>query len=379
MNALPQTRQRIDEGIAQGLHPGAQVCVWWGGELLADLAIGEARPGVDMLPETMTLWLSSGKPITAVALARQVEAGKVDLTDPVAEYVPAFAAHGKGDITLRDVLTHTGGFRSVVFRYPDQTWDQAINAVCSGRLEAGWEVGTTAGYHPHSGWNILGKVLEVCTGQELGTHLREAVLLPWGMEHSWVGVPVDTYDAIAPQLAEMRDTSSSQSGGASKSADMHTQAWVTGQRPGGNAYGPAHDLARFYQALLRGGEIDGHRLLQPETIQNFTARHRRDTMDRTFRAVMDWGLGFMVKNQRHDAANAELHGHNAAPYNFGPHASDQTFGHGGNQSSVAFADPTHQLAAAVVFNAMPGETPHQQRMHAVLKALYEDLGLDHAR
>ncbi|MEO0514170.1 MAG: serine hydrolase domain-containing protein [Planctomycetota bacterium] len=372
MDALPTTEKLIRDGIDQGLHPGAQVCVWRGDECVADAALGVARPGVAMTTDTMTLWLSSCKPITAIALAKLVEADVVHLDDPVAEYLAGFEQNGKQDITLRDVLTHTGGFRSVVFRYPEQTWDQAIAAIGNARLETGWEVGVTAGYHPHSGWNILGKVLEVCSGQTLSDHLRDAVLLPLGMDDSYVGLPDAKYDAVESRLAIMWNTA----GSSPVDQQFHTRPWITGQRPGGNAYGPANQLARFTRAMLRGGELDGTPIVQPDTVDQFIQRHRRDTMDRTFRAVMDWGLGFMVNNRRHDDANAKTHGDTGTPYNFGPHASDAAFGHCGNQSSAAFADPEHDLAVVVVFNGMPGEPQHQRRMHAVLGAIYEDLRLD---
>jgi len=370
MEALPQTTRLIEAGIDQGLHPGAQVCVWQGDRCVADAALGQASASQAMRPDHLTLWLSSCKPITALAIARQMEADVLELSDPVAEFVPGFEANGKQDVTIQDVLTHTGGFRSVVFRYPEQTWGEAITAVCNARLERGWEVGQTAGYHPHSGWNILGKVLEVCSGQPLGEHLRDAVLEPWAMTRSFVEMTDAEFIANAPRLAQATDTS----GKLAKAMNVHTQPWVTGQRPGGNAWGPASDLARLYRGLLNGGKLDGVRLVQPETVQHFTARHRRDTMDRTFRAVMDWGLGFMPNNARHDAENAQTHPV-ATPYGFGPHASEQAFGHGGNQSSAAFADPLHSLAVVVVFNGMPGEPEHQRRMHDVLAAIYEDLGL----
>lgn len=378
MEALPRTTERIERGIEEGLHPGAQVCVWRGPECVADLGLGRTRPpergnpsGDEALThDRLMLWLSAGKPITAVAVAKQVEDGVIHLDDPIVEYVPEFGQRGKEGITIRHLLTHTGGFRSVVFRYPQQTWDESIEAVCAGRLETGWEPGVTAGYHPHSGWNILGKVLEVCTGQNLGTHLRQAVLEPWGMGDTWAGMPGEVFDRVAPRLCPVTNTA----GAAAKSLDAEQREWAVGQRPGGNIYGPARDLARFYRALLGGGELDGARVLEPETVADFTDRHRRDTTDRTFRAVMDWGLGFMTNNRRHDAANTDTHPV-ATPYGFGPHASDAAFGHGGNQISIGFADPEHDLAVAVVFNGQPGEPAHQKRMHAVLAAMYEDLGL----
>ena len=378
MEALPKTLDAIRRGIDAGLHPGAQVCVWRGSECLADCGIGQTRPQTNENPaadepltnDHLTLWLSAGKPITAVALAKQYEDGLIDLDDPVVEYVPEFGQRGKQDITLRHVLTHTGGFRSVVFRYPQQTWDEAVEAVCAGRLETGWDIGVTAGYHPHSGWNILGKVLEVCTGQNLSEHLRQAVLEPWGMDDTWVGIPEAVYGRVADRLSPVTNTA----GRIAQSTETETRAWAVGQRPGGNIYGPARDLARFYRVLLASGELDGVRVLEPETVALFTDRHRRDTTDRTFRAVMDWGLGFMPNNRRHDATNAATHPV-ATPYGYGPHASDAAFGHGGNQTSIGFADPEHDLAVAVVFNGQPGEPAHQKRMYDLLASLYEDLGL----
>ena len=380
--SLAQTTQIIQQGIDAGLHPGAQVCVYRDGECVADLALGstgiadDARP---LTPEDLTLWLSAGKPILVVALAQQVEAGVLCWDDPIAEWVPEFAQRGKDPVTLRHALTHTGGFRSVVFRYPQQTWEEAVAAVCHGRLEGGWEVGQTAGYHPHSSWNILGRVLEIATDQPLSQHLRRAVVEPMGLRDTWVGMPAEVLGEVADRLSGMTDTGKT----PPRPTDMHTPAWITGQRPGGNTYGPAAELARFYQSLLplhphAAADLPAPQqspILQPETVADLTRRHRRDTVDRTFRATMDWGLGFMVNNRRHDAANAAQHGEIGTPYNFGPHAGEHAFGHGGNQSSIGFADPEHGLAVAVVFNGMPGEPAHQRRMHRVLTALYRDLRL----
>jgi CubicO group peptidase (beta-lactamase class C family) len=377
MDGLPRTTRIIEQGIADGRHFGAQVCVWRGERCVADGAVGRTGPdhgdasNQELTPDHRTLWLSAGKPILAIGLATQVEDGALTWDDPVAEWVPEFAERGKDQITLRQVLTHTGGFRSVAFRYPEQSWDDAIAAVCAGRLETGWEPGVTAGYHPHSGWNILGRVLEVCTDRPLTRFLRQRVLEPWGMHRSWVGWPQAEYERGRGELAGMYDTS----GAAARDLGVSAPDWATGQRPGGNAWGPASELARFYRAVLAGGTLAGRRVVRAETLAEMTARQRRDTMDRTFRAVMDWGLGFMVNNRRHDAANAATHGDSGTPYGFGPHAGEDSVGHGGSQSSTGFADPQHGLAVAVIFNGQPGEPAHQRRMRDTLAALYEDLGL----
>ena len=88
--------------------------------------------------------------------------------------------------------------------------------------------------------------------------------------------------------------------------------------------------------------------------------------DLTFKAQIDWGLGFLLNSPRPDA---EL------PYGYGVYASPRTFGHGGAQSSGGFCDPERGLVVAYVFNGMPGEARHHERRKELVAAVYEDLGL----
>ena len=133
--------------------------------------------------------------------------------------------------------------------------------------------------------------------------------------------------------------------------------------------GPIRELGRFYETMLARGQCaaTGERVLLPQTVEAMTARHRANTPDKTFGAIIDWGLGFMI--------NSAIYGNMDAPYQYGPHASPRTFGHSGNQSSVGMADPEHGLVVAIMFNGMAGEARHQPRMRETLAAVYEDLGL----
>src|SRR2546426_6942132 len=99
--ALPRTIAAIERGIDQGLHIGAQLYVSRHGQVVADMALGEARAGVAMRTDTLMLWLSAGKPITAVAVAQQRERGRLDWDDAVARHIPEFAAGGEEAITIR--------------------------------------------------------------------------------------------------------------------------------------------------------------------------------------------------------------------------------------------------------------------------------------
>lgn len=125
--------------------------------------------------------------------------------------------------------------------------------------------------------------------------------------------------------------------------------------PAGNGRGPAKELAALYASLLPGAPGP---LLQAETVQQITAVAREGIYDELQGVDTPWSLGFAV--------NCILSGR---------HASPKAFGHGGSQSSWAFADPEHGLAVCCLCNGKPGPDLHYKRVGAVSTAVYEDLGL----
>src|SRR5215208_2026172 len=156
---LTRTQATLEAGIEQGLHLGAQVYASIDGAVVGDIAIGEARPGVPMTPDTLTLWLSSTKPIAAVAIMQLVERGKLSLDDIVAFHIPEFAQGGKQDITIRHLLTHTAGFRWVDVGGVETPWEEIIAHICAAKLEPDWPLGLRAGYHPMTSWFILAELI----------------------------------------------------------------------------------------------------------------------------------------------------------------------------------------------------------------------------
>jgi len=361
-----KTQTQLQQGIDQGLHLGAQVYVAQQGEPAADFALGETEPGRAMERDTLMCWLSASKPITAIAIAQLFEAGHLNLDDPVATHIPEFAAHGKAGITLRHVLTHTGGFRKLRFRYPDDGWAGIIEKICDAEPEHA--PGEKASYHPHTGWFILGEIVQRLSEEPLSDYLRHHIFVPLGMDDCWLGMREQAYDIYAAQdrLGALMDTSRDEP----RPHGFYHRDYLMIPRPGGNGFGPMRQLGRFYETLLNGGQLDGPRIVDSETIELFTAPHRAGMFDHTFQHTIDWGLGFILDSKHHArASDANI------PYGYGPHASPRAFGHSGWQSTAAFADPEHDLVIALLCNGTPGEKPHYQRMHAILGAIYEDLGL----
>lgn len=364
---LPRTVDVIEQGISKRLHTGVQIYVSRGGKAIADFAIGEARPEQPMTSGTIMLWLSAGKPVTAVAVALLWERGRLQLDDRIVEHIPEFVQNGKGAVTIRHLLTHTGGFRHVETGWPRRPWDEIIARICDASLEAGWIPGERAGYHVASSWFILGELIRRIDGRPFSAFVREEIFEPLGMRDSWNGMPAERFREYGDRIGFMhyRDR------GELKLHPWHTELRCCAASPGGNTRGPIRELGRFYESLLFGTPADGTGVLNTETVAEFTRRHRVDIYDETFQHVVDFGLGFIIDSKHHGAETV--------PYGYGKYCSPATFGHGGAQSSIGFADPDRGLVVAVVANGMAGEGRHNRRSRAINEAIYVDLGLDCSR
>lgn len=361
--SLPRTAAVLAEWTASGHQIGAQVYVSRDLAPVADFAVGEARPGVPMRPDTLMLWLSASKPFAAVALARLREQGRLDFDDPVAAFIPEFAANGKERVTLAHVLTHTAGLRFVETGWPEAPWDAIIATLCAAPVEAGWTVGEKAGYSPFASWFVLGEVVRRVDGRAYADYVRDEIFLPLGMADSWMAMPPAIYRAYGDRLGVMMNTAKR----PPEPSGQDTELAAAACRPSGGGRGPARELGRFYEMMLAEGGVPGtvNRILSPESVALLTRPHRVGMFDHTFRHTMDWGLGFIVNSARY--------GPDTVPYGYGPRAGPRTFGHGGAQSTCAFADPDRRLVVTIVFNGQPGEPAHHRRLRATLAAVEEDL------
>ena len=352
----------LESGLRDGRHIGAQLYVSLNGEVLGDIAIGEARPGVLMTPETIMLWLSAGKPLVAAAIAMLWERGLLQLDDLVTQHIPEFAANGKGAITIRHILTHTAGFRGGETGWPDHPWDEIIQRVVNLRQEPSRVPGKKAGYHLQTSWFVLAELIRRLDGRAFEQFMREEIFVPLGMNDSWFAITAGEYRALGNRLGIMHSTEK----GVAEATTLDSEASCTVPRPGGGAHGPARELGRFYEMMLGHGRLGAARILLPQTVEAMVARHRTGMYDNTFKHAMDWGLAFIINSPTPDVK---------MPYGFGLHASPRAFGHGGAMSTGGLADPEHGLVAAYVFNGMAGEVRHQERVQALTAAIYEDVGL----
>ena len=363
LSEWPQLWTVLDEGRASGLHLGGQIYIAQRGVVRADLAYGEAAPGVPLNRDHILPWLSSSKPLAAILLGQCYERGELSWDDPVSRFLPEFAANGKQHITLKHLLTHTGGIRGTGRYHPGQTWEEIIADICAMPLEANWVPGETAGYHIASSWFILGEVIQRLSGLGYSQAVQQFIAQPLGLTDTFVGMSVADYQSREPRMATMWLTEK----GQCQPQPFTSPEWACWCSPGGGGRGPIHELGRIYEDLLASWHGRPARLLQPATLRLMTQRHRQGLFDLTFQHRMDWGLGLII--------NSAQYGAQTVPYGFGLRATPQTFGHSGFQSSCGMADPEHELVIALVMNGTPGEARNNKRFRQLLTAIYEDLGL----
>lgn len=354
--AIPTTVELLERQLEDGLHVGAQIHVRYAGHVVADEAIGLARDGVPMTVDTSMIWLSTTKITTSIATAMAWERGAFDLDDTVASHLPAFGANGKGEVTIRQLLTHTAGFRLAAFtdgrllRDVDESWDD----LCGAPLEDGWRPGRRAGYHPVSSMAVLGKLVAHADGRPFTEFVRDEIFVPLGMPDCWIGMPEERFDAYGDLIGVMHDTSLD----PPRPFDgTGSRATATDCVPGAGGRGPMWQLGRLMEMLRGRGALDGVPILRRPTVEAITARHRVGMYDETFGLEMDWGLGLIVDS-----------------IIYGRFASDRTYGHGGARSSVAFHDPVADVIVALVCNGMAPRETHYPRMAALCDAVYTDLG-----
>ena len=360
---IPQTLEVIRAGIARGLHLGVQLYVSRDLRPVVDLAIGENQLGEALTSNHILPWLSAGKPITAVAVLQLVEEGLLDLDRPVATLIPEFAQAGKEAITTRHLLTHTAGIDAVMLGWPQTPWSEIIARICAAPLKPGSIPGETPAYDPQRSWFILGEIVQRLRGRPIEEVLRADLFEPLGMTHTWLAIPDALYDDDAPRLGRIHVSNA----GQLKMSHGHLRETVTSPAPGSSCRGPIRELGRFYEMLLGEGSWGGRQFLARDTFQLMTQRHRSGKFDQTFQHTVDFGLGIIINSNRYGA--------NTIPYGFGRRSSEGTFGHGGSQSCIGFADPVHRLAVAAVANGYPGEVPHNRRFRELLTSLYDDLGI----
>ena len=295
---------RIDRHFARyvddGRLPGWLIAVSRRGRLAHVSAYGrrDVESGAPVTEETLFRIYSMTKPITSVAAMILYEEGAFELKDPVSRFIPSFAdmrvyrggpphapvtEPATEPVRIWHLLTHTSGLTygfhhqhpvDAIYRAAGFEWGAPTGAdlaECCDRWAA-----LPLLFQPGRGWNysistdVLGRVVEVASGQSLDRFLRERVFEPLGMRDTSFGTPPGDLHRLAALYTTHPGTPSLMRFDVMGEAARTVPQFLSG---GGGLVSSALDYHRFTQMLLRGGELDGARVLGPRTVAYMGQNH----------------------------------------------------------------------------------------------------------
>jgi CubicO group peptidase (beta-lactamase class C family) len=323
---------------------------------------------------------SMTKPVATVAVLMLVEEQRILLSDPLEKFLPEFrdpkVAVAKADapngyilvpaqrsITIHDLMTHRSGFpglptngspaevlqqQAISSLPPGYTSEQYVNALARAPLDS--QPGTTWKYG--ASMTVLGRVIEVVSGQPLDVFLRERIFEPLGMSDTSFVVP-------AGKLARVVSAYTPSTTGLVKVKTYPTTTSFFSAS--GNLFSTATDYVRFCQMLLNGGELDGQRLISRKSVELMTAPHV-EPFSTAFLRGHYYGLGVAVQKAGGDS---------------GVLGSPGTYGWSGGYNTFFRIDPKEKLISLFLAQQIPSagvleqSDMHDRFQNAVMQAIVD--------
>ena len=342
---------------------GVPVVDVWGG-------LADRNAGVAWRENTLVGVFSGTKGLVATCLLLLIERGQLELDAPVCQYWPEFAAEGKEQVLVGDVVSHRAGLAGLL---TPVSIEEATDDVRMARLLAAQRPMATRSdgprYHAVTfGW-LCGELVRRVDGRSIGRFFAEEVAGKLELE-AWIGLPERYEPRVA--LLERAEAFGSQQGGmvVTRETDEvawsiwsnpprfsedglagNLQAWHAAEIPATNGIATARSLARLYGCLARGGELDGVRLLAPETLER--GRRCLARGQDPYLGEIAFATGFQLQT-------SELE--------MGPESD--AFGHGGAGGSMHGAWPRLRVGFSYAPNQLAALDGADLRAGALLDALH---------
>ena len=366
-------RDAFAENFAHRGELGASFCLRIDGAVVVDLWGGwqDAAQQRPWQRDTLVNVFSVGKAVAAVCVARLVGQGRLAYDDVVAAVWPEFAAAGKGDITVRHLLSHQAGLPSVRAPLPPgSVFDHEVMCAALEAQAPWWEPGSAHGYHVNTFGVLVGELVRRVSGASLGAMVRDEIAGPLGADlhigltdadlarvADFVGLvepaPTGPPDMTEAQRMELHAYFNPPE--FSGSGVVNTTRWRQAELPSTNGHATADGIARVYGALVAGGRLGGVDVVDPGSLAEATAEAVYGD-DLVLHRPSRFGLGFQLTQPE------RLLGPNPG-----------AFGHFGAGGSLGFCDPEADLAFGYAINTM-GPRWQNPRNGALIDACYECLG-----
>ena len=274
----------LEASVGSGADRGASVCVVQDGRTVVDLWHGSSSPDdadpVAWERDTIVPVWSITKVMANLCVMVLADRGLIDVEAPVARYWPEFAQAGKDAVTVAHVLSHASGVSG--WEQPvevDDLYDWDRSTAMLAAQAPWWEPGSAPGYHLLDQGHLVGEIVRRVTGESIGTWFAREIAGPLGADFH-IGLapehdhrvspispprplPVDP-DTIDPDSISVRTFT----GPFVRAREANSERWRRAEIPAANGHGNARSVARIQSVLSHGGEVDGIRLLSPETIES---------------------------------------------------------------------------------------------------------------
>jgi CubicO group peptidase (beta-lactamase class C family) len=322
------------------LFPGSALAVYLRNRKILDLVGGYADTQTGEVVDHQTLFplFSGSKPFAAVALWQQIELGKIDLDDRVADHWPAFGQNGKEGVLVRHILSHRGGFPNTPDKLPPASWSD-WNRVISVLEEMPLEhpAGSVSAYHFLTQHWVIAELVRRLDGRLYAQYLHEEITGPLGLSNTYLSLPPE----LETRCVKLHATDGTDEWSLEILKLMSRFPIYRVVVPGASIVSTASDMTRFYAAVAAGGAIDGVRILRDETVDRMLQVEVESENDPSFDLTVRRGLGFEIGGLEDPRRHWP-----------GATSTTATFWHGGMGSSVCWADRDTGLAVAFLSNGV---------------------------
>lgn len=273
----------IQSDIDNGLNYGAALLVGRGGRIVHRRNFGTVAPGRAAADGDRYMHMSMSKAFTATLVWQAITAGRFDLDTRVADLVPAFGNGGKQEATIHQLLNHTAGLPTAPVAPPlplQAMGHLARHAEAICRLKAAYQPGTACAYTSGTGYDMLGRILELTdpSHRPFGTIARQDLFEPLGMTNTAFGCALDD-----PRRVPVTATPASSVPATEVSVPIFNQIGPDADYPCAGAFGDVDDVFKFTESLAgRGPQV-----IAPEA---FALARRNSTGDMVMRPQMVGGL-----------------------------------------------------------------------------------------
>ena len=363
----------FEANFEAGRELGASFCATVEGETVVDLWGGWAdrqktRP---WMRDTIACVYSTTKTMTALTALLLADRGELDFAAPVARYWPKFAANGKSQVTVAQLMSHSSGlsgWRPAVRGEDFYDWERVTSALAAQAPL--WPPGTASGYHVYTYGFLIGEVVRRITGKTLGTFFREEIAQPLGADF-WIGLPASEDHRVADlmpfELPESAAAAAARLNEIERVSLLDTQiqipwsktrAWRAAEIPAVNGHGNARSIAEIHTLLAAGGLAKGRRLMSEAGCRR-ALQPQVSGPDLVMRGLeVSFGLGFAIPPS--PILRLEL-----------PHR-DMLFW-GGSGGSLVLIDLEARTSFAYAMNRMSPTTVGDERSFRVIRTMWQAL------